>query len=95
VELSLFDEMRALARNEPSLAARQIVRMATVNGAQALGLGGRVGQLAAGSFADVIALSFAGEAGDIYDGVVHHAGDVGASMIGGQWAIAPDERLQP
>ncbi len=29
VELSLFEEMRALAKNEPSLSARRIVRMAT------------------------------------------------------------------
>jgi cytosine/adenosine deaminase-related metal-dependent hydrolase len=33
VELSLFEKMRALARNEPSLSARKIVRMATLNGA--------------------------------------------------------------
>jgi cytosine/adenosine deaminase-related metal-dependent hydrolase len=69
--------------------------MATLNGARALGLGGRVGELAEGCFADLIALPFAGKAADIYDGVLHHAGDVAASMIDGQWAIKPDERLQP
>jgi len=91
VELNLFEEMRALARNEPSLPARRIVQMATLNGARALGLGGQAGELAAGCFADLIALRFAGKAGDVYDAVLHHAGDVAASMIDGEWGIRPDE----
>ena len=95
VELNLFEEMRALATNEPSLSARKIVQMATLNGARALGLGGQAGELAEGCFADLIALPFAGKAADIYDGVLHHAGDVAASMIDGEWAMEPDERLQP
>ena len=95
VELNLFEEMRALARNEPSLSARKIVQMATLNGARALGLGGQAGELSEGCCADLIALPFAGKAEDIYDGVLHHAGDVAASMIDGEWAIEPDERLQP
>ena len=39
VELNLFEEMRALARNEPSLSARKIVQMATLNGATRPGSG--------------------------------------------------------
>jgi cytosine/adenosine deaminase-related metal-dependent hydrolase len=88
VELNLFEEMRALARNEPALSARSIVRMATLNGALALGMGGRIGELAKGAFADLVALPFAGKTADIYDGILHHQGDVAASMIDGQWAIA-------
>ena len=89
VELNLFEEMRALARNEPSLSARTIVRMATLNGARALGMAGQIGELAEGGFADLVALPFAGKVADIYDSVLHHAGDVAASMIDGQWAFAP------
>jgi cytosine/adenosine deaminase-related metal-dependent hydrolase len=89
VELSLFEEMRALAKNEPSLSARKIVRMATLNGARALGMDGQIGELCEGVFADLVALPFAGKAADIYDGVLHHQGDVAASMIDGRWAIAP------
>ena len=88
VELNLFEEMRALARNDPSLSARKIVRMATLNGARALGMIGQIGELSAGSFADVIAIPFAGKIADIHHAVLHHAGDVAASMIDGQWAIA-------
>ena len=87
--MSLFEEMRALAKNEPSLSARKIVRMATLNGARALGMGGQIGELAEGAFADLVALPFAGKIADIYDGVLHHQGDVAASMIDGRWAIAP------
>jgi aminodeoxyfutalosine deaminase len=93
VELNLFEEMRALAKNEPSLSARTIVRMASLNGARAMGLGGKVGELSEGCFADLIALPFAGNAGDAYDAVLHHPSHVAASMIDGQWVIEPDERL--
>ncbi len=89
VELSLFEEMRALCRNEPSLSARKIVGMATLSGARALGMGGQIGELAEGAFADLIVLPFAGNMADIYDAVLDHQGDVVASMIDGQWALAP------
>jgi cytosine/adenosine deaminase-related metal-dependent hydrolase len=91
VDLSLFEEMRALAQNEPSLSARQIVRMATLNGGRALG--GQIGELAEGCFADLVALPFAGKTADLYDGVLHHQGNVAASMIDGHWAIAPQTSL--
>jgi aminodeoxyfutalosine deaminase len=89
VELSLFEEMRALSRNEPSLSARKLVGMATLNGARALGMGGQIGELAEGALADLIVLPFVGKLADTYDAVLHHQGDVAASMIDGQWAIAP------
>jgi len=89
VELSLFEEMQALAKNEPSLSARQIVRMATLNGARALGMGGQIGELAKSALADLVALPFVAKTADIYDGVLHHKGDVAASMIDGRWVIAP------
>jgi cytosine/adenosine deaminase-related metal-dependent hydrolase len=89
VELSLFEEMRALSRNEPSLSARKILQMATVNGARALGMDGQIGELAEGSLADLIVLPFSGKAGDVHETVLHHQGDVAASMIDGRWAIAP------
>ena len=89
VELNLFEEMRTLARREPRLSARRIVRMATLNGARALGLAGQAGELAEGAFADLVAVPFAGKVADIHDGVLHHQGDVAASMIDGRWAVTP------
>jgi cytosine/adenosine deaminase-related metal-dependent hydrolase len=89
IELNLFEEMRALARREPWLSARRILHMATLNGARALGLKSQIGELSAGAFADLIAISYAGKVTDIHEGVLHHIGDVAASIIDGQWAIPP------
>ncbi len=86
VELNMFEEMRALAGNEPSLSARAIVRKATLNGARALGMSGKIGEVAAGGFADLIVLPFAGALAGAYEGVLQHQGDVAASMVDGQWA---------
>ena len=81
--------MRALAVNDRKLPPAEIIRMATVNGARALGLAGQIGELSENSFADLIAIPFDGKVADIYDAVLHHSGNVAASMIDGQWAIAP------
>jgi len=89
VELSLFDEMRTLAEREPGLSARAIVRMVTVNGARALAQQGKIGQLSAGAYADLIALPVAAAHGDCYAQVVQHGGPVAASMIDGAWVIPP------
>src|SRR3984957_6653846 len=45
VELNMFDEMRSLAKEHPSLSPAEILEMATLNGARALGMGGQVGEL--------------------------------------------------
>ena len=63
--------------------------MATVNGAQALGLDGKVGELAKNGFADVIALPFAGRTNESYAAVLQHTGNVTASLIDGEWAVPP------
>lgn len=89
VELSLFEEMRALAKKAPWLSARRILRMATLNGARALGMKGQIGELAEGRLADLVALPLAGKVADIHERVLHDARDVAASMIDGQWVIAP------
>lgn len=87
VELSLFEEMRALAAANPELPSETIVQMATVNGARALGMKGHVGELAAGAFADIIAIPHQGKIADANEAVVHHRGRVAASMIDGEWAV--------
>lgn len=91
VELNLFEEMRMLAKNEPSLPARKIVQMATINGARALGMAGRVGELSACAYADVIAIPFTGAIAGAHEAVLQHVGAVAASMIGGQWAVPPGQ----
>jgi len=86
VELNMFSEMQQLAKNEPGLPAETILKMATINGARALNLAGKVGELAAGSFADLVAIPFDG-AGDPFEAVVQNTKVVSVSMIDGAWAI--------
>jgi cytosine/adenosine deaminase-related metal-dependent hydrolase len=90
IELNLFEEMRALAAAQEGLSPREILDMATINGARALGMKGKIGELSPRAFADLIAIPFSGKVADIYDSVLHHKGNVAASMIEGQWAIAPE-----
>lgn len=89
LELNMFSEMRALAAKVSVLSPGDILRMATVNGAQALGRAEKFGVLAPKAQADLIALPCSGKTSDVYETVLHHHGDVSASMIGGRWAIAP------
>jgi imidazolonepropionase-like amidohydrolase len=58
--LSIPNELRRLAGREPSLAPRDLLAMATVNGAEGLGLAGLAGVLAPGSFADAAAFAVPG-----------------------------------
>lgn len=59
--LNLFEEMhlaallqKLLLRDAEALPAREVMRMATINGAKALGLGDRIGSLEPGKQADVV-----------------------------------------
>ena len=81
--------MRALAARVPELSPEIILQMATINTARALGREHQVGDLVAGALADLIALPWQGRKTDAGETVLHHQGDVAASMIGGRWALPP------
>jgi len=64
--LNLFEEMHLAAllqkwlrRDAEALPARQVLRMATINGAKALGLHGEIGSLEVGKQADVVMIDAA------------------------------------
>ncbi len=82
-ELSLFDEMRVLAATDSQVSPDEILSMATVNGARALGLLGAVGAIAPDHKADLVAIPFSGKLSGATDAVVHHDGDVAAVWIDG------------
>jgi aminodeoxyfutalosine deaminase len=91
VTLNMFDEMRELANRMPSLSPQTIVRMATANGAHALGMRGMVGELSPNASADLIAIPYKGDLTNVFEAIVQHTGPVSASMIDGRWAHARAE----
>ena len=84
-DLSLFAEMRRLARTEPALPARDLVEMVTVNAARALGQANAIGRVASGAFADLIALPCSGEIDEIYREIVDFNGTQPWTMIAGRF----------
>lgn len=88
-ELDMFAEMRALADADKKITAAEILEMATVNGAYALGLAGKIGELKKNAFADLITIPFAGKTSRASEAVPAHTGSVTASMINGEWTIPP------
>ena len=59
-QLSLWREMRLLAQTHPEVGAAEIFRMATLGGAEALGLERCLGSLAAGKEADLLVVPLPG-----------------------------------
>lgn len=84
-ELNMFTEMQTFAAAHPSVSPAEILQMATCNGARALGLQGRAGELSQNSFADLIAVPFDGKHEAAESAVVHHKDSVASSMIAGSW----------
>lgn len=89
LELNLFSEMRSFARKHRDTPAGTILQMTTLKSAKALGLAGRLGEISPGAFADLIAIPCREKLADVQEAVLHHRGDVTASLIGGKWAIPP------
>jgi cytosine/adenosine deaminase-related metal-dependent hydrolase len=86
-ELNMFREMQTLAARDNTVSPEEIVQMATVNGARALGMQGRIGELTPAALADLIAIPGGGEGNDAYETVLDHTGPVHASIIDGHWVI--------
>jgi cytosine/adenosine deaminase-related metal-dependent hydrolase len=95
VELNMFEEMRAFAAAWPGASARTILNMATLNGARALGIAGKAGEISRGAHADLIAIPFKGRPVDVFDAVLNHRGDISAGMINGEWVMPPTAASSP
>ena len=80
--LSMFDEMRILARQEPQLDPSEIIKMATLNGAMALGI--EAGKIAPGALADLIALPHADNAREVHAAVIENREPVAWMMLDGK-----------
>jgi cytosine/adenosine deaminase-related metal-dependent hydrolase len=87
-DLSLFAEMRELLRKEPWLSPREIVAMATLNGAQAIGQANLIGKIAPTAYADLIALSDVPSTADIFERIIAFEETVPWMMVNGEIASA-------
>jgi cytosine/adenosine deaminase-related metal-dependent hydrolase len=87
-DLSLFAEMRELLRTESGLTPREILEMATLNGAAALKHRNSLGVLRPGAYADLIALPDEGAATAVFERIVAFAGRVPWVMSNGE-PVAP------
>lgn len=94
--VSMFAKL--LGRSRAPMPAREVLRMATAEGAAVLGLADRIGTLEPGKQADLIRLSLAAPrlhpVYDLYATLVFAAGpqDVTATMVAGRWLMR-DGRL--
>ncbi len=82
--LSLFEEMRRLRANEPSLTAREILETVTLNPARALQWSGRLGTISPGAVADLIAIPTVNGTETLYDEIVDFRRPVPWMMIDGK-----------
>lgn len=82
--LSMFAEMQALQLAHPQIAESDLLDMATRRAAQAIGMTGQLGVIAAGAHADLIAVPFSGPADQAIPAVVAHASRINWSMVAGR-----------
>jgi cytosine/adenosine deaminase-related metal-dependent hydrolase len=75
-DVDLFGEMEALRLEHPSLPPAAILRMATLNGATALGISDRLGSIEPGKLAELIAIPLESEAISPLDAVCSNPASV-------------------
>lgn len=87
--LNLFDEMAELHHNYPSLPCEDILAMATLHGAKALGLTGKIGCLTPGAQADFIAISLRPrENHNLFEEIVCEAHEVLFVSVAGEEVVS-------
>jgi cytosine/adenosine deaminase-related metal-dependent hydrolase len=82
--LNLFAEMQALQKTDPWLTPAELLATVTRKPALALGLPERLGKIAPGALADLIALPFAGRIDESCESVVNHRAPIDWMMVNGQ-----------
>jgi len=83
-DLSLFAEMREIFQKQPGVRPREVLDMATVNGARAIAQPATLGAIRPGARADLIALPDAGTFGSVFERIVPFAAPVPWMMLNGE-----------
>lgn len=92
-DLNMLSEMRSasllakgVSLDPTALSAMQTVRMATINGARALGIDNITGSLEAGKFADIIAVDFSSlEMQPVYDPIANLVYSASREQVSDVW----------
>jgi len=87
-DLDLLAEIRVLQAAEPTLTAEQLLSIATIGGAAAIGVDEGFGTLEPGKFADLAVFAVAGS--DPLQAIMERGGrdTIRAVMSGGEWRVA-------
>jgi cytosine/adenosine deaminase-related metal-dependent hydrolase len=81
--LSMFDEMAAYLAHDATVSPAEVLEMATVRGAHALGLRDGTGCIVEGGPADLCAIPDGGPGSDVHEVIAGHVGDVHGTWIAG------------
>ena len=84
--LSMAEEFHTFMAYHPGVPPAEILMMATHSGARALGLGGQLGELSHGAWADCAVIPYDGPLARAEAAAIEHRGKVAATMIAGEWA---------
>ena len=88
--LNMLDEMRFLATQHPAIASETILEMATLRGAEALGIDDRFGSLVPGKFAALTVIKLPDESGNPYEQIVRPSAPRMAEAASRSLLLGPD-----
>jgi cytosine/adenosine deaminase-related metal-dependent hydrolase len=88
-DLNLWEEVKEVARQFPSLDSNTVLRMATANGARALGHSSTQGALEPGRRADLCCIALDSTIGDSVRAAVGREAKVVGAMHSGRWLLDP------
>jgi cytosine/adenosine deaminase-related metal-dependent hydrolase len=94
-KLSMFEEMQSMADADAKISSEDILGMATINGARALGLEGRAGALTPGAIADLAAIPYDGALEAAVETIVRSGSAPSAVLASGHWVQTPGRGLGP
>jgi cytosine/adenosine deaminase-related metal-dependent hydrolase len=84
-DLSVWNEVRFLHERHPDMPGADLLRLATLSGAEALGWDTETGSLEPGKSADLVVMPLTERTGDVYGDLFHTSAGVRSVMFRGQW----------